>query len=379
MEIEKRKILVVDDSALMRRVLCDIINSDRRFLVAAKACDGVEAFDLLSSRKFDAVVLDINMPRMNGLELLEKLRLFKIPAKVLIASTDSAKGAKVTIEALELGALDFIQKPGTSFDCRGNEFAVSFLNTLYAVCSSRLPGTGFSHAIRPLQTTIERKMLAADHKSHNRVEDGMASRQFGRNGKKKIVAIACSTGGPRALQSLIPMLPKNIDAPVVVVQHMPKGFTASLAERLDGMSDISVREAQEGEILKNGVVYISQGGLHIKVKREIGGLCVRYSDEPVREGVKPCANYLYESLAESGMDDILCVVMTGMGSDGTEGIKNLKKSKSVKVITQDMESCVVYGMPKSAVKAGLSDHELPLLRIAGKIEELIGTEQTRSL
>ena len=392
---EKKKILVVDDSALMRRVLCDIINSDKRFQVSAKATDGVEAFDLLSSGElYDAVVLDINMPRMNGIELLKELRKFKIRARIMIASTDSVEGAEVTLDALELGALDFIQKPGTSYECRSPEFMAGFLDTLYAVACAKLPASERNTAVglkerdrqpkKPVrlsytdpgaQKPAERTQTKPDERTQTKPAVSAESSKAlppGRGGRK-IVAIASSTGGPRALQSVIPKLPKNLDAPVLLVQHMPKGFTASLAERLDGMSELTVREAREGETLERGVVYIAMGGQHMNVKAmPSGSHIIHYSDEPSREGVKPSANYMYESLADTKYTEILCVVMTGMGADGMEGIRNLKKKKDIVVLTQNQSSCVVYGMPKSVVNAGLSDQEMDLGGLADRITEWIG-------
>ena len=368
MESDRKKILVVDDSALMRRVLGDIINSDKRFQVTAKAADGMEAFDLLTRESFDAVVLDVNMPRMNGLELLAELRKFRIPARVMIASTDSAEGAKVTLDALELGALDFIQKPTSSFGCRDEDFTQRFLGILDAVCYGKLP----AYDKPPVPVPVKEKKTEQRLAARPGREPGQTPFPAGGH-VRKIVAIASSTGGPKALQSVIPYLPKDLDAPVLIVQHMPKGFTASFAERLNVNSQIAVKEAQDGEPLAKGVVYVAMGGRHMNVKQGIGGaLTIRYSDEPSREGVRPSANYMYESLIDAGNLDITCVVMTGMGSDGKEGIENLKKRKSAYVITQNRESCVVYGMPKSVDVAGLSDRSLPLEELAKAVTERVG-------
>ena len=183
-----------------------------------------------------------------------------------------------------------------------------------------------------------------------------------------IVAIASSTGGPKALQAVIPKLPGQLNAPVLIVQHMPKGFTASLAERLNNISEIAVKEAEEGDELRKGQVYIARGGSHMNVKKSSSGKhVITYSDQPTREGVKPCANYMYESLAECGYDNIVCTVMTGMGADGTEGIKNLKQKKKVHVISQDQETSIVYGMPRNVASVGLSDQVVPLNQIAQEI------------
>lgn len=360
MEQIKKKILVVDDSALMRRVLSDLINSDKRFQVVAKAANGMEAFDLLSRESYDGVVLDLNMPKMNGLELLAELRKFRIAARIMIASTDSAEGAKVTLDALELGALDFIQKPGSSLDCRGEDFAESFLGILHAVTCGKLPT--YDKPPVPYVAPVKRVPIKST-----------PQRATGTRRIKKLVAIASSTGGPKALQSILAVLPKDLDAPVVLVQHMPKGFTTSFAERLNEACELNVREAADGEELEKGTVYVAMGGRHLNVEQSINGNCViRYSDEPLREGVKPSANYMFESLAKTEKLDLTCVVLTGMGSDGTDGIRNLKDKKEVYVITQDCESCVVYGMPKSIVNAGLSDKTLPLDAIAKAIEDRVG-------
>ncbi len=350
-----KKILVVDDSALMRRVLCDIINSDKRFQVAARATNGLEAFDLLSRNRYDAVVLDVNMPKMNGLELLKELRKFKISARVMMASTDTREGAKTTLDALELGALDFIHKPDSAMDCRVETFKTELLRTLDVVANSKPPVFESEEKIKESRQTTS-KMVDILRKHTVKIPG------------KKVVAIASSTGGPKALQAVIPKLPQELDTPVLVVQHMPKGFTASLAERLNDLSAVTVREAKEGDELEVGVVYIAMGGMHMNVKTSAAGKhIIHYSDEPTREGVKPCANYMFESLADSRYDSIVCVVMTGMGADGTEGIRNLKAKKHVHVIAQDQNSCTVFGMPKSAIGAGLSDQTVPLDQIAQEI------------
>lgn len=356
-----KKILIVDDSALMRRVLCDIIDSDKRFQVTGRATNGLEAFDLLSRNQYDAVVLDVNMPKMNGLQLLEELRKFKIPARVMMASTDTREGAKTTLDALELGALDFIHKPDSAVDCRVDTFKNELLRILDVVVNSKLP------------VYESREKLRESRQTTSRMVD-IARKFSGRTPGTKIVAIASSTGGPKALQSVIPRLPAELDAPVLLVQHMPKGFTASLAERLNDLSAIGVKEAQEGDELKNGMVYVAMGGKHMNVKNTAGRYTIHYSDEPNREGVKPCANYMYESLADSRYDKIVCVVMTGMGADGTAGIKNLKEEKKVHVISQDQETCTVYGMPKSIVNAGLSDQVVPLEQIAQEIILNVGVK-----
>lgn len=355
-----KKILVVDDSALMRRVMCDIINSDNRFQVQDRAVNGVEALDLLSRKSYDAVVLDVNMPQMNGLELLKELQKRKISAKVMMASTDTREGAKTTLDALELGALDFIHKPNNAMDCRTDDFKKKMLDILAVVADSKAP-------------TISKAFSLTEAKNSKKVIE-LVGRHTASVAGNKIVALASSTGGPKALQSVVPRLPRNLKAPVVIVQHMPAGFTASLAERLDTLSEIHVKEAAEGDVLEAGTVYIAKGGKHLNIQSSAGRYSIHYTDQPTREGVKPCANYMYESLIDSKYDQVVCVVMTGMGADGTEGIKNLKAKKKIHVIAQEASTCAVYGMPKSIVTSGLSNQTVPLDQIAQEIIMNVGVK-----
>lgn len=349
-----KKILVVDDSALMRRVLCDIIKTDPELEVTQTASDGLEALEILKKTSFDAVVCDVNMPKMSGLGLLKELQKNQIPARVMMASTDTKEGSKTALDALDLGALDFVHKPDRSFDCRNAEFQEEFLRTLHAVSDSKAPTFQRTTVSNASAIDRTRKLASLVKKS-------------GPMGGKSIVAIASSTGGPKALQSVIPRLPANLDAPVLLVQHMPVGFTKTLADRLNAASEITVKEAEEGEILTKGCVYLSKGGMHMNVVPKNGNTVIHYSNEPIREGVKPCANYMYESLVNCSFDNIVGVVMTGMGADGTAGMKNLKNAKKVHVIAQEETTCAVYGMPKAIVKEGLSDQIVPLEQIAQEI------------
>lgn len=352
-----KKVLIVDDSALMRRVYCDIIEADKRFQIEDKAKDGLEALKLLEEKTYDVVILDINMPNMNGIQLLKELRKRKISAKVIVASTDTSQGAKVTIDALELGALDFIHKPDRVFDCKGEDFKRIFLERVEIGCDSKAP-------------TFEDKIFT-EHTSDVKVIELMQKHKEMISGNK-IIAIACSTGGPKALQAVIPRIPQSIAAPILIVQHMPSGFTASLAERLNSLSEITVTEAKEGDIIEKGHAYLSIGGRHMTVTSSNGNQVIHYMDKPSREGVRPSANYMFESLDDSSYNEVVCVVMTGMGADGTEGIGNLKKKKKVHVMTQEQSTCAVYGMPKSTVQAGLSDQEVALEKIAQEIILAVG-------
>lgn len=243
---------------------------------------------------------------------------------------------------------------------RGDEFKELFLNTLDAVTQSTIQE--FSVAYQREEEKSTKKVLEIVRKHNAEI------------GKNRVVAIASSTGGPKALQQVILFLPKDLDAPVLVVQHMPAGFTKSLAERLDSLSELSVKEAEEGDVLKPGTVYLAAGGKHMKVKYQLGKNTIYYTDEPNREGVKPCANYMYESLKDSPYDEVVCVVLTGMGADGTKGILNLKDSKKLHVIAQEQSTCAVYGMPKSVVTAGLANQVVALNQVAQEIIMNVGVK-----
>lgn len=354
-----KKILIVDDSALMRRVYYDIIESDKRFQVENFAKDGVEALEFLRKKTYDAVILDVNMPNMNGIQLLKEMKKEGIVAKVIMSSTDTTHGAKVTLDALELGAIDFMHKPERSYLCKKEEFHDEFLKKLQVVCDSKA-----------VSVEVKAPAQVQEQKAEDKVIIEYAKKRKG--GGKKIIAIASSTGGPKALQSVIPRLPKNIDAPIVMVQHMPVGFTATLAERLNNMSEVTVKEAAEGDEVLSGCAYLSMGGKHLNVIHKNGKNYIHYSDETTREGVKPCANYMYESLIDCDYDEVVCVVMTGMGADGTVGIQNLKNKQKIHVITQEKDTCAVYGMPKSVDQAGLSNQQVALEKIAQEVILAVG-------
>lgn len=354
----KYSILVVDDSALLRRVECDIINSDERFQVTDVCKDGLEALEKLRTQKYDGVILDVNMPRMDGLELLQQLQKERIRANVIMVSTITVKGADAAIRALEFGAIDFVTKPNNIIEAKGKAFKESLLSVLTAATRGRARSSRTT-AIKKTPAVTSAAAIVNKRKT---------------TGKNKIVAIASSTGGPKSLQSVIPKLPANLDAPVLLVQHMPTGFTKSMANRLDELSAIKVKEAVAGETIQKGVVYVAPGGKHMEVKKQGATHCISFNDMPPVGGLKPCANIMYDSLCKAGYDEIVCVVLTGMGSDGTNGILSLGKVKTVHVISQDEASCVVYGMPKAIYESGVVDEVVTLDAVAETITKNVGVK-----
>ncbi len=401
--MEKKNILIVDDSALMRRVESDIIKSDERFEVSDTATNGLEAFDLVTrnSKKYDAVVLDINMPKMNGIEFLEALEKQKIKQKIIIVSTLAKDGAAETIRALELGAFDYVTKPDSFVDAMSDAFKGKLLQCLqYATSLTEdkaidlikstpkveVKKTEEKPAVKPLTTVTSatpvtktpsgvvspmnpRAILSetfAPRKPHKTVTGANA---------KRLIAIASSTGGPKALQQVICKLPKNINAPILIVQHMSEGFTKSLAARLNELSEVKVVEATGGERLENGTVYLAKGGSQMRVVKKGSEYVIDINTaEPARNGLKPCADIMMESLANLVFDDITCVVLTGMGGDGTMGIRQLNEASNIYVIGQDEATSTVYGMPKVVFEAGLTDIVLPLNKIAEEITKNVGVQ-----
>lgn len=369
-----KKILVVDDSALMRRVLFDIINSDENLTADKYAVNGLDALEILKSgQKFDAIILDINMPKMNGIEFLRELRKLGMKANVLIVSTLAKEDAKETIQALELGAIDFLTKPDSLSEAKGTSFSSRLLEMIHVAVNLNKEGEKASSSV---EEPARKEFKFRTEKTSSPILHGKRSVEkvpMGR-GAKKLVALACSTGGPKALQYVIPFLPANLDAPVLLVQHMPEGFTSSLSARLDELSRLTVRESLDGEIIKKGNVYLAKGGSQMRLLEKSPTthvLSVR-TDEPARGGLKPCADIMYESLVNSSFDEITCVVLTGMGADGTKGILQLEQTNKIYVIAQDEPTSTVYGMPKAVYNAGVVDEVVPLKGIADAITKHVG-------
>ncbi len=398
------KILVVDDSALMRRIICDIINADNDFRVIDVSADGEDAYNKIKNNSYDLVVLDMVLPKLPGVALLERLYNEKVPYNVVLISSSLKEDADSTMKAMEYGALDFVVKPIRSSGETREIFGKQLVDSLHNVIKSRAfrpsaSKTGFASATQAVgesrRNTVER---LAGVRSRLAEAKGVGSAQTNppepkaqpiakplvSNDRptvpkgtgvrtKKIIALACSTGGPQALHTFVPMLPANLSVPLVLVQHMPEGFTASLAARLDQISGIKVKEAEDGEFFKPGVVYITPGGKHMKICED--GSRAAYcqlDDSPPVNSLKPCADVMYQSLAKSSFDEIICVVLTGMGADGSEGISYLNQYKKTYVISQEASTCVVYGMPKAVEQRGLSNEVVPLKSVANSIVKKLG-------
>ncbi len=380
-----KKILIVDDSALMRRVLSDIIDSDKRFILSDAAGNGLEAYDLITTNpgKYDILVLDINMPKMNGIQLLEKLNEKKIHIPTIMVSSIAKEGAVETIRCLELGASDFITKPDNFMETKSEKFRAKVIRFMCGALGLPLEaGESLqkTSAAKPAPLSAIPAPAPVAGKGDSGGPMSYVKLSFNRKphvkvspSAEKLVAIACSTGGPKALHQVIPLLPGNLNAPVVLVQHMPEGFTGTLATRLNELSKVNVVEASEGTVLKKGTVYIAKGGKHLRVVKKGKDLVIALGDDAPRNTLKPCADIMYESLMDLAVDEYVCVVLTGMGSDGTRGIGQLSQRKNCYVIAQDEASSTVYGMPRMVKEAELTDEVVSLGSIAGAITNAVGT------
>jgi two-component system chemotaxis response regulator CheB len=359
----KTRVLVVDDSALMRRVICNLLEEDPDLHVVGTAVDGYDAIHKIGELSPDVVTLDLEMPRLDGLQTLGYL-MSERPIPCIMLSAYTVSGAEATLKALEYGAADFVQKPSGAISLnldRVREELIEKVKIARYIDLKRLP---FRDGVTPLLKAPEGPPAAA-------AAPKAAGGAGGAGVLKCVVAIGCSTGGPRALAELVPGLPKGLKAPVLIVQHMSAGFTKSLAERLDKDSEIHVKEAEEGEILQPGTCYLAPGDWHMEVERKGFGGLIRLNQRPPSLGVRPSVDHLFLSVAEAFGDKAVGVLLTGMGRDGTKGMKAMKLTQA-RTLAQDEASSVVYGMPRSAFNAGVVDKVVALKDMASAVAESVG-------
>jgi two-component system chemotaxis response regulator CheB len=358
--LEPIKVLVVDDSAFMRKAITSMLSSDPGIRVIGAARDGEEAIDLVLKLQPDVVTLDVEMPRMSGLETL-KVIMERAPLPVLMLSSLTTEGAKETLTALELGALDFVAKHLDDVSFNILRIRNELIGKVKAVARKKFKIT--PHPFGSAQGMLHPLPMRGEERGWG------GPRLY--SGKVSVVAIGVSTGGPKALQEVLPLLPKELPAAVLVVQHMPKGFTGPFAERLNQLSKIEIKEGENGEAIKTGMVYIAPGGLHMKaVKKRATEVNVEISEQPSDLLHRPSVDVMMLSVAEVYSGRCLGAIMTGMGNDGLEGMRAIKNSGG-KTIAQDEESCIVYGMPKAVVDAGIADKVVPLSSMAGEIVNMV--------
>ncbi|MDW7732980.1 MAG: chemotaxis response regulator protein-glutamate methylesterase [Methanolobus sp.] len=360
-------VLVVDDSALMRKVISDILTEDEEFKVIATARNGLDAVEKVERLRPDVVTLDIEMPELDGLHALGYI-MSECPTPVVMLTAIDSKSAERTLSAFEYGAVDFIQKPSGNISLNIADIAQSIRLKVKMASKVDLKKLGF------MEEHVNRSRENIGIKTEKKPLNNLESTKRRPLSRQKILAIASSTGGPRALEQVVPKLPGDLNIPVVIVQHMPAGFTASLAQRLDTQSKLKVCEAKDGDVVQNGVVYLAPGNYHMEIiQKNVNGRSsevISLNQKPREQGVRPCANILFKSLVPIYGQNILSVILTGMGADGADGAEEIKKAGG-RVITENEKSCVVYGMPKVVVQRGLSDSVVALEKISDEIVTML--------
>ncbi|MDP9204479.1 MAG: chemotaxis response regulator protein-glutamate methylesterase [Gemmatimonadota bacterium] len=343
-------VLVVDDSAFMRKLISEMIDESGDYRVVGTARDGIDALEQIRALAPDIVTLDIEMPRLDGLQALDQIMKELPRPVVMLSAAGSERGNEMTLRALDRGAVEFVRKPSgpISIDLlavRGE--LISALNAARAVNMTgvRTPSTPAA----PVSPEI------SSRKSTTSVE--------------RLVAIAASTGGPRALGEIIPRLPQNLDAAVLIVQHMPREFTRTLSHRLNIMSPLTVSEAEDGEPVRSNRVYLAPGGFHMRVDGEVGNATIRLDSAPTVWGVRPAADPLFVSVAEIFGPAAIGVILTGMGRDGAEGLRRIREAGGLGIV-QDRDSSIIYGMPQAALALAGADRVVTVQNMPRVIREL---------
>jgi two-component system chemotaxis response regulator CheB len=346
----RHTVLVVDDSAFLRKVVTEIIDGSDVFRVIGTARNGHDALRQIHALDPEIVTLDVEMPELGGIETLGYI-MSETPRPVVMLSAAAAKGRDdPTLRALELGALDFVRKPSGPISLDIASVAETLLQALAAALQVNLGGVRMLARPRFVQTTPR-----------------AGSDQFA----SRAIAIASSTGGPRALAEVVPGIPGDIGAAVFIVQHMPKGFTKSLAQRLDALSALTVVEAQDGETVVSNSAYVAPGGFHMRVVRDGERVAIALDESPSIHGVRPAADPLFRSVATVFGAQSVGAVLTGMGRDGAQGLRAIRDVGG-RGIVQDQATSTIYGMPQAALTTAGAERILPLGQVAGGIVELLG-------
>lgn len=390
----KIKVLIVDDSALMRNLVSKIVNATPNLTVVATAMNGKFALDKLETCKPDIVVLDVEMPVMNGLQFLQEKKNRGNDVPVVMLSSVTSEGAVVTMQCLEMGACDFIQKPSGSISLDINKVAVRLTELLtsyggkYASRNRGLTGEALTTYMstdtpkapaKPVGTSKEEAenlipisfLTPGWVAPPKKIETITPLREPGRI---EIIALGISTGGPNALREVFAALSPNIKVPMVVVQHMPAGFTKEFAMSLDSICPLEVKEAQDGDLLKPGRILIAPGNHHIIVEKRSLANIVRVIDTEPRNGHRPSVDVLFESVAATYQNHALGIIMTGMGRDGAEELAEMRK-QGARTLGQDKDSSIVYGMPKVAHELGGVQKQVALSDMASEINSIVLANQ----
>ena len=380
---EDVSVLIVDDSALMRNLIGRMVEATPGLVIADKAMNGRFALDKIPRVNPDVIVLDLEMPEMNGIEFLKERKKLGIDIPVVILSSIAARGAEITMEALSLGASDFIQKPSGSISedihtvkdnlvsmllGYGSQYRRSHKKVVSSSPTTTKPVLPSSPGVDPFKG----QSISSLFGSPPSAGPGTPPSQIRKPGKTEIVAIGISTGGPDALRVVFSKLDADLKVPIVVVQHMPPGFTSEFAKSLDRICPLNVKEGEEGDAVKPGRILIAQGNKHLEVGREGTNMVVHLSDSPLVSGHRPSADVLFASVALTYTNHALGVIMTGMGRDGAQQLGSIFKEGGL-TIGQDESSAVVYGMPRVAYELGHVQEQVSLNNMARRICDIAKT------
>lgn len=349
---EKKRVIVVDDSAFMRKLISEIINNNHNFEVIAKLRNGRELINKIEELNPDVVTLDLEMPVLDGIGTLRELKEHKIDIPVMMISSNTAEGSSKTMECLDCGAIDFVTKPSGAISLDMKKVGDQLIEKLKIVSMKSKKNS--------ITNTTARKI---DDDSINLKKEISLNKK----GKIDAVLIGASTGGPRAIQKVLEGLDMTLNKPVLIVQHMPVGFTKAFAERLNRVCSLKVVEAEDGMKIENNTVYIAKGGVHMEVDRSKK---IVFSDEPTMWGVRPAVDKLFKTASEAYNGKILSVLLTGMGRDGADGTNYVKNAGGI-TIAQSESTCTIFGMPKAAILTGKVDYILDLDKVSSGIKDLI--------
>jgi two-component system chemotaxis response regulator CheB len=356
--MNKIKVLVIDDSSLIRKLLTEIINAEVDMEVVGTAPDPIVARDLIKAKNPDVLTLDVEMPRMDGLEFLEKLMRLR-PMAVVMVSTLTEKGSDVTLRALELGAVDYVSKPRIDIVSGMKEYGEEITSKIRIAAKAK---------VRQLTAVSTHNQSMADS------AEGMPALGNKVASTEKLIIVGASTGGTEAIREFLQVLPPDTPG-ILIAQHMPPAFTKSFANRLDSLCKIQVTEAQGGERVLPGHAFVAPGHSHLLLKRSGANYVTELSQADPVNRHRPSVDVLFESAARAAGKNVVGVILTGMGKDGAKGMVQMKQAGAYN-IAQDEATCVVYGMPKEAVAAGAVDEILPLGEIAKRVIAVVGKSRS---
>ena len=363
--MDKIKVIVVDDSAFMRKAISDMIESERNFEVVAKFRDGRELIEKIEKYEPDIITLDVHMRDLNGLETLKELKKMGKKYPVLMVSSGTIEGSELTLECLDNGAVSFITKPSGSISLDIVKVRENLIEQIKHITNSVSDRSKTSNTENNIKYKDNNDIGFSNSTIIKERKENLIT--IPRNKKIDAIVIGASTGGPKALQEVLTKFPANLGVPVFVVQHMPEGFTKVFSERLDKACEMKVTEAAEGMKISKDTIYIAKGGLHMTVG---SNNVIHLNEEPPIWGVRPAVDKLFNSAIKIYGGNLISAVLTGMGRDGADGTSNIKDSGGI-TISEDKSTCTIYGMPKAAFETGKVDLVVPLDQIASRIIRII--------